>query len=273
MKRLRLTMLALLLALVAGCGSIAAAAELSATLAQDGFTNPNVNVATRNGVDTVTVTASGHSSLTGDEALNRAAEITWQTFPRRLDVLEVTVGPDQGTATRAQLEAAFGPRNPELDARTIGGDFVGPLIGVGVGFLILIIGVVLLVVLLVRRSRRRRAAGAPAQPGYPPPGYPPPGAPPPGGYPPPGAPPAGYPPAGHAAPAPPQPAPPTDGSAEADTPPEGLPKSDAPPADPTSPPKDTQPADTAPDSDATSPPADPASPGEKGADEPPRSGT
>ncbi len=235
MNRLRLGLLGLLLALLAGCGSLAAAGQLQGALGQDGFTNPSVNVSNTNGVDTVTVTASAHSSLAGQEAVNRAAEITWTTFPRRFDRLEVTVGSDQQSGSYQDLAQFFGPRNPQLDAQTIGGDFGGTLIGVGVGILVVIIAVVVLVVLLVRRSsRRRRQAGQPppgaypppgypppgqAPPGYPPPGYPPPGnPPPPGGYPPPGQPPQGYPPQGY-----PPPGYPSQGDPPAGGPPQSTP--------------------------------------------------
>lgn len=175
-RGVRVTLIAALVALLAACGSLTTAAGLVGRIGEEGFADPYVEVSTANGVDVVTVTSSGHSTLQGEAAFNPIAEIVWTTFPRHFDVLNVTVGPESGNIDRAGLEAFFGPRDPALDAKTIGGDFVTTFIWLGIGLLVFLVGLVVLVVLLVRRSRRRsqQRQGPPMPPpgSYPPPGYP-----------------------------------------------------------------------------------------------------
>lgn len=191
-RGVRVALIAALVALLAACGSLTTAAGLVGRLGEEGFANPNVEVSTTNGVDIVSVTVSGHSTLQSGAAFDFIAEIVWTTFPRHLDVLNVTVGAESGNIDRADLVAFLGPRDPALDAETIGGDFATTFIWLGIGFLVFLVGLVVLVVLLVRRSRRRGRQRPPMPPppgSYAPPGYPTPPVGPPLGNPPPAQPP------------------------------------------------------------------------------------
>ncbi|WP_300011569.1 hypothetical protein [Pseudonocardia sp.] len=198
-------LLTAVLAVLAGCGAVSAAADLSAALGRAGYPDVGVSLNSTNGVDGVVVTTGPHPTLTGEAAFDGVAQVVWAELPRRIDRIDIEVGAESAGIDRANLEARFGPRDPALDEATIGGDVAGTLGVVGVVLLAVPVLVVVLVVLLVRRSRRRRRerraeppAGGwdPRHGAYPPQGgpagYPPPGAyppaqgavPPQGGYPP-----------------------------------------------------------------------------------------
>jgi preprotein translocase subunit SecF len=184
--RIGIALLALVAILLTGCGGnpLQTAIDMSGRLAQDGFRDSNVNLRTTNRGDIVVVTSTGHDRLSDQDAYIRAGELVWTQLPLRFDEIQIQVGPDGVHADRDDLTATFGPRDPALDAQTIGGAIGGGLATVGLialgVFLVLLVLVVLLIVWLVRRSRRRR-----------PPGPPPPYGPPQGYRFPPGPPPAG----------------------------------------------------------------------------------
>jgi hypothetical protein len=187
---------ALLAMLLTGCGMLADQQELGKQLAADGYAEARVLAKTGSGHDTVTVTTAAHPRRSGEQALEGAAKIVWDTYPVRFDELQLKVGAEEGSIDHAGLVALFGPRKPALDQQSVGDEIGGTFATVGIVVLVgLVLGmalIVLLVVLLVRRSRRRVPGPPPWQPG-PPPGPQPwqPG-PPPGAQPwQPGPPPAG----------------------------------------------------------------------------------
>lgn len=189
-------MLALVALLLAGCGALSTALDMSGRLGRDGFQDCSVQLNSSNGRDIVEVTFAGHRTLRGEPAIDRAAEIVWDELPLRFDEIVVTGGRDTFSMQRQDVEAAYGPRNPALDKRGIGQEIGGSFATVGIIVLIVVVVgtglLVWLVVWLVRRDRRRRRPPGPFRPF--PPGPPPgpyrPGPHPPRQYPP-GPPPAG----------------------------------------------------------------------------------
>jgi len=165
--------------LLAGCGALSTALDMAGRLGREGFSDAKVELNSRNGRDTVEVAFSGHRSLQGDPAIDRAAEIVWDELPLRFDELVVTTGGDSFSMERPDIEAAFGPRKPALDERSIGQEIGGGFATVGIiVLLVFVVGiglVVWLVVWLVRRDRRRAPPGPyrPFPPGSPPGHYPP----------------------------------------------------------------------------------------------------
>lgn len=63
--------------------------------------------------------------------------------------------------TYDELRNLFGPRNPQLDEQSVGGDLLGSLIWIGVDVFVILVGVIVLIVVLVRRARRWRAQQGP----------------------------------------------------------------------------------------------------------------
>lgn len=177
-RRLLIPLVAVL-AWLAGCGTVSAINDTEKALTDDGFRDVTISFApTDIEIDRFQMSASRHQDLRGIEAVERAEEIVWNEFPRRFDRLEVRVGTESGAADRAELEARFGPRDPELDDKSIGDDVeegfrlfgIGAAIVAGLGVLSCIGVIVLIVVLVTRSSRKRREQWV----WYPPP--------PPGGY-------------------------------------------------------------------------------------------
>jgi hypothetical protein len=187
-----IAVLALVALLLAGCGVLNAALDMSGRLGRDGFQDSSVQLNTRNGRDVVEVEFSGHRTLRGEAAIDRAAEIVWDELPLRFDEIVVTGGRDSFSYERRSLEAALGLRNPELDRRSIGQEIGGGFATVGIIVLagvVVVVGLIIwLVVWLVRRDGRRPPPGPFPQGPFPP--APPPARYPPGPYPP-GPPPAG----------------------------------------------------------------------------------
>ncbi len=176
--------------LVAGCGTVRAFLDLQEALEEEGFTDVNVNVGVGDGL---LIEGRAPSDLDRREAEERAAEIAWTEFPRRLDSLTVELDGGSRVFSRGELEEQFGPRPSGLDDKDLEDDVrdfgVGLVIALVAGA-VLCVGLIILAVVLVRRSgRKKRERFAAAYPGYGPPGgYP---APPGEGYgaPPPPAPP------------------------------------------------------------------------------------
>ncbi|MEJ2889096.1 hypothetical protein [Actinomycetospora aeridis] len=187
----RAAALVVLLLTLGGCAALGETLALSGRLADDGFADPTVSASAGTGGDQVVVRSTGHARLAPDAAVGRAVEITWRTFPRRLDGITASVGGRSASATAAELTARLGPRDPALDAAGLGGDvrsgFRSAAIAVGVVGLVIAVVVTVIVVVLVRRSRRQRTAVGPPGPPGPPPWGPP--GPPPAWGPPPGRPP------------------------------------------------------------------------------------
>jgi hypothetical protein len=209
-------------AAIAGCSTIEAFTDLSSALRAEGFTDIEVTVGGGDPVVLV-VNADAPSGSTTSEALDDATEIVWTTFPRRFEVLQLTVDGERRRLGYDEIEEDLGARPARLDRTDLTDEVTRLSLGLIVGLVatvILILLVVGVVLLVVSRRRRRRgvmggpppagvaawappvgAAGPGAQhPGWgPPTGWPPTGAgpPPPGWFPPPGwVPPPGWAPPG-----------------------------------------------------------------------------
>ena len=156
---------------VSGCGTLSALTEIEDALEEDGFFDVSLNLDVVNGVDTAEVTATSHRTLDDVEAIERAAEIVWREFDRRVDAVEVDVGAAADAFGRDELERRFGPRPAGLDDESLGDDVrrigIGVVIALAVGGL-LCAGLVILIVVLLVRSRRKRGP-PPYPPGYGPP--------------------------------------------------------------------------------------------------------
>lgn len=173
---LALVVLVLLVGAGAGCGYIRDTISTYTELSDAGFEADPSDVRTDGGV----VEARVEKDIEDlDAAAAEAAGILWRHLPERIDRLEVTCtngfgGRGAYAADRAELEARFGPRDPDLDLgvqdddlRTVG--FV--VLGLFVGGLVVLGLIVTIVVVSIRRSRRRRPP--PGPPGWPPPPGPP----------------------------------------------------------------------------------------------------
>jgi hypothetical protein len=191
-RSVAIAVLALVALLLAGCGALSIALDMSSRLGRDGFRDCSVNLNSSNGRDIVEVTTSGHQTLDTEQARDRAAKLVWNELPLRFDEIAVTIGGHRKRVDRQGLEGALGPRNPALDKRSIGQEIGGGFATVGIivlAVILVVVGLIIwLVVWLVRRDSRRPPP-RPFSPG-PPPGRYPPGPYPPGPYPP-GPPPAG----------------------------------------------------------------------------------
>lgn len=177
---------------LAGCSTVQAFTDLTSELEDEGFSDVQVNVA---GGDPVALTISADSPAgTGtEEARDRAAEVVWDTFPRRVDEVRITIDGVARTLTAADLQERFGDRPAGLEEGDLGDDV--NRVGAGVLVGLLLVGVLVVattgsVALLVVR-RRRRAPARPRPPWAPTGPVPPPAGPvpPPGGWTPIGGPP------------------------------------------------------------------------------------
>jgi hypothetical protein len=226
-------------------GAIGSLIRADDALRQSGYQSAQVSPTTGFGSSTangLSVSASLNEPPTAGD-LRQVAGIIWNDVRVRFDDVAITLH-GGGRTTRAsytfaQLQQAFGARNPAWNRTTLRSSVTHLGIYILLGFLALVAVVVLVAVLAVRRGRRRRPppppfnagwpggppgqgyppSGYPPAPGYPPSGYPPSGYPP-SGYPPSGYPPSGYPPSGY----PPQGYPPSG------YPPQGYPPSGYPPS-------------------------------------------
>ena len=218
--------------------------QLTTRIQRAGYSNVEVFHNFGSGVSSeVTVDAGVGRGEPPPEGQEEIAEIVWTTYPRRFDLLTVTLAGDLESFERSELTALFGERDPTLDEREFSDDLTsGIRTAAIVGGLVALVAVVVVVV-LVRRSRRRRAQQWPGMPqapagyatygrGYAPPPHaapPPPDRPPPpsGPWPPP--PPGGMPPVPGAPPPPVAPPPPITPPPPAGPPPVAPPPAAPPP--------------------------------------------
>lgn len=203
MRRRSYVLVALLLALLAGCG-FKDIVDLQDELQDAGYDVQRVFVSTSNGLDVVEVTWDSKATTqqgVRDEGTG-IARIVWERARFRVDgVSLVATGIDvpgmgryeQGRIDRAGLERDFGPRRPGLDDQSV----FRKLIVFAVVAVLLGIASIVLIVVLVKRTKRRNqgppgAWGPPPPPGAwgRPPAAPPPPAPPSAPYDPWAAPPA-----------------------------------------------------------------------------------
>ena len=248
-SRLLLVVGLLVVAGVAGCSAVTELLQLTERIQREGYSSVEVfhadsfGAATASEVQVEASTGRGEPPPAGQQEI---AEIVWNTYPRRFDVVTVDLSGDFESFDRDELTSLFGARDPSLDEKEFNDDITS---GIKVAGLVAGIGLIVLVVvivLLVRRSNRRRREQWPGMPPSAPSGYATYGAgygPPGSGVPPPPPPPFGSPPPPHVAPPPPDawPPPPAGGVPPAPgspPPPAGPPSPTAPP--PPSPPSPNQ---------------------------------
>jgi hypothetical protein len=169
---------AAVLVLTSGCGTISAFVDLQDELNNAGFSNVSVNVDSGTGGDTLKIDATRPPGTTLEEARTRAAQIAWETFPRRFNRLLLDIDGQTVSLSRDELQQQFGPRPARLDRKALEDDVrnlgIGVLIALAVGF-VLCVGLIILIIVLVRRSGKKKRAQQQQQwgpGGYgPPPGY------------------------------------------------------------------------------------------------------
>lgn len=160
---------------VAACGAVGGTISTFRALGEAGYSNPQLS--STGGEISMTVRRDAEDL---DAAAARAAEIVWRKLPFPIDTLTVVCengfgGQGSFRATRAELEAAFGERDPKLDEPVSDSELrrVG-LIALALLLLGLAVlaAIVVTIVVLVRRSRRS-AHRPPPPPPLPPPPPPP----------------------------------------------------------------------------------------------------
>ncbi|HEX6393395.1 MAG TPA: hypothetical protein VFZ97_08130 [Acidimicrobiales bacterium] len=158
---------ALLVALLGGCGPIAATIDTQNALRDAGYQSVSVNFSVGN-TDEVKVSVTVNAGATLSQA-DDVAHIVWNKFHERFSLLAVTVHGTSPAVTRdysySDLVTLFGPRNPAYD-RTSLSSATTRLGVIVVVVLVVLIAVVVVVIVMVTRRRRRRPPTWP--PGGPP---------------------------------------------------------------------------------------------------------
>jgi hypothetical protein len=158
--RARLLGVLLCILAAAGCASLTELSNLSSRIKNEGYIGISVKHNTTNGFDTLAVNAYKVDQQADDgEAIFR---LIWDTYPAEVDRVVVTVNDKARSATKAELEKAYGTRKIQPAAGGSGAGAVVAWILVAVLFVgVLATGVI------VRRHRRRRREQAmpPQQPG------------------------------------------------------------------------------------------------------------
>ncbi|HEX8002517.1 MAG TPA: hypothetical protein VF519_07465 [Mycobacteriales bacterium] len=162
----------LLLALLGGCSDVRRAGEVANAVRAGGYDVTGVTFAGGPGGDVVRVAwrpRRGEDPETADRGI---ARIVWERADLRLDGVVLERVDSRGPVvtsrelllSRAELESAFGPRDPRLDEHGLSdpSGLLGPVLG-----LLALAGVVstVLLVVLVRRTKRAQArppAGPPS---------------------------------------------------------------------------------------------------------------
>jgi len=133
----------------AGCATLKELSTLAGRVKQAGYIGVSVKHNTSNGFDTLAVTAYRTSEREDDgEAIFR---LVWDTYPEDVDRVVVTVNDKPTSATKAELEKAFGPRkiHPADDSSGVG-------TVLGWIFVALLFGGAVTTAVIVRRRRRHR---------------------------------------------------------------------------------------------------------------------
>jgi hypothetical protein len=172
----------LLVALLGGCGPIAATIDTQNALRDAGYQSVSVNFSVGN-TDEVKVSVTVNAGATLSQA-DDVAHIVWNKFHERFSLLAVTVHGTSPALTRdysySDLVTLFGPRNPAYDRTSLSSATTRLGVIVIVVLVVLVAAVVFVIVMVTRRRRRRPptwpAGGPPWMQGRPPPG---PGGPPP----------------------------------------------------------------------------------------------
>jgi hypothetical protein len=159
--------------LLAGCTTVRGLLDTEQALDRAGYTDIDVGFNTDEGFDQVEITLRPEViGSDADEEAERAAEVVWDVFPLRFDLLRIDfLGPAEDEAhtfTYSEMAEIFGPRAPQLDEKELGDDVVRTGVGIAVvlvvGGLLFLAAVVLAIVMGVRSSRRRQSRGVPPWP-------------------------------------------------------------------------------------------------------------
>ncbi len=171
-----LGLLAAIVALAASCSTVRAFTDLDSALTDAGFTSTQVSVGGSDPV-TLTVSADAPAGDSTEEAQDAAAQVVWESFPRRFEQARITIDGEERTVTPTELRERFGDRPAGLDEHGDLGDDVTRLsIGLIVGILVagvVVVALIAVVAVVVVRRRRRAAGprpGGPEVPWAPPPG-------------------------------------------------------------------------------------------------------
>jgi hypothetical protein len=160
------------LAIGAGCSAVTELLQLTSRISRAGYSGVEVFHNFGSGSSSeVSVDASVGRGEPPPAGQQEIAEIVWTTYPRRFDLLTVTLGGDFDSFERSELTALFGPREPSLDEREFSDDLTSGIRTAAVVFGLFALVTVVVVVVLVRRSRRRRAQQWPGMPPSAPSGY------------------------------------------------------------------------------------------------------
>lgn len=170
------------LVLLGGCATFELLDDMGQRLEAKGFRDVDVRVDERTLSDLVVV-ADAPRGTSAREGQAQAAEVVWDTFPRRFDILRTEIDGRDQRWTYPELEERFGDRPDRLDRRELEADWNRFVVVTALA--VLVVGVVGLgglgvVLVLVRRSSRRRTAPTPPTRPWMPPGHGP--VPPPGGW-------------------------------------------------------------------------------------------
>jgi hypothetical protein len=180
-RRRTLALIALAVALLAGCELVTGTVRTTTELQDAGIRNPNLQY--NDGVATLDHDADP-DPLEARAEQDRAAGVIWRNLPFRIDRITVASGaagsPVRRDYPRALLEQQFGPRPANLDRSAA--DIARRAAIIAVVVSVVVLALVVLVIVLVVRAVRRRPAPQPAA-AWPPGGPQPWGQPPPPGQP------------------------------------------------------------------------------------------
>ena len=143
------------LLLIGGCASLGDVMALSGRIKDAGFTDVSVNHNTKDGFDSLIISANGPADAKPDDI----GRIVWDTYPEHIDELRLTLNGKAATATEAQLKEQYGERKIALkpdDDEAAAKRVIMLVGGIIAGVMLVLLGVIVLIVVLVRRNRRTR---------------------------------------------------------------------------------------------------------------------
>ncbi len=161
------------LVLATSCSTIRILIDLDSDLKDAGYSDVHVHTNETNGYSVVRIEASGGPKP------ERAAEVVWKQFPRRVDQVVVTTNSQQQSFTRSEMRQRFGPRPSGYDDKSIDSDLRSGVITallIAGGVVVVVGGLILFIVLKVSSNKRKRRIAAGGYPNPPrwnqPPGAP-----------------------------------------------------------------------------------------------------
>ncbi|MCO1582376.1 hypothetical protein M8C13_42170 [Crossiella sp. SN42] len=152
--------------LLAGCAGLTELVKLGGRLEQAGLAQVSTQHSSDNGLVRLRVQAQLKDPRADAEAAGQsAAKVVWDTYPRRVDELEIALnGRLVLRASHAELTDRLGERNPQLEETTGDGDLGFWLPVVLILLAVLLAGGLTGLLLWLRHRRQRRAAVAAQRP-------------------------------------------------------------------------------------------------------------